>query len=119
MGYTPGFLRSQIRELKEGLKDKSAPFGVDLLIPRAFFFSSVVLSVPMCCLSGLQLSLTRFLLFPHARRAEVGGTARKTNRDYTEGKLPELIDIIIEEKAALFVCAIGVPPKEAIDKLHK
>jgi len=53
------------------------------------------------------------------RRAEVGGSARKTNRDYTEGKLPELIDIIIEEKAKLFVCAIGVPPKEQIDKLHK
>ena len=27
--------------------------------------------------------------------------------------------MIIEEKAALFVCAIGIPPKEAVDKLHK
>jgi hypothetical protein len=27
---------------------------------------------------------------------QVGGSARKTNTDYTEGKLPELIDIIIE-----------------------
>jgi NAD(P)H-dependent flavin oxidoreductase YrpB (nitropropane dioxygenase family) len=36
----------------------------------------------------------------------------------TGGKLDELIDIIIEEKAALFVCAIGVPPKSAVDKLH-
>jgi len=48
----------------------------------------------------------------------VGGTARKTNYDYTKGQLPELIDVIIEEKAALFVCAIGVPPKEVVDKLH-
>lgn len=24
---------------------------------------------------------------------------------------------IIEEKAALFVCAVGVPPKEAVDKV--
>lgn len=51
---------------------------------------------------------------------QVGGAnARKTNKDYTKGKLHELIDIIIEEKAALFVSAVGVPPKWAIDKLHE
>lgn len=49
---------------------------------------------------------------------QVGGGARKTNKDYTLGTLPELIDIIIEEKAALFICAVGVPPKWAVDKLH-
>mmetsp|Transcript_2492 Transcript_2492/g.5723 ORF Transcript_2492/g.5723 Transcript_2492/m.5723 type:complete len:354 (+) Transcript_2492:285-1346(+) len=49
---------------------------------------------------------------------QVGGNARKTNHDYTHGKLPELIDIIIAEKASLFVCAVGVPPKWAADKLH-
>merc|ERR1712007_299747 len=38
--------------------------------------------------------------------------------DYTGGTLPELIDIIIEEKAALFICAVGVPPKWAVEKLH-
>lgn len=38
---------------------------------------------------------------------QVGGSARKTNKDYTAGKLPELIDVIIESKAALFVCAVG------------
>ena len=27
------FLREQIRELKDGLDNKSAPFGVDLLLP--------------------------------------------------------------------------------------
>ncbi|KII85970.1 hypothetical protein PLICRDRAFT_165562 [Plicaturopsis crispa FD-325 SS-3] len=50
---------------------------------------------------------------------QVGGSARKTNYDYTKGQLPELIDVIIEEKTALFVCAIGVPPKEVVEKLHK
>ncbi|KDQ15111.1 hypothetical protein BOTBODRAFT_158740 [Botryobasidium botryosum FD-172 SS1] len=50
---------------------------------------------------------------------QVGGGARKTNYDYTKGKLAELISIIIEEKASLFVCAVGVPPKEAVDPLHK
>ncbi|KAF8575205.1 NPD-domain-containing protein [Ramaria rubella] len=50
---------------------------------------------------------------------QVGGNARKTNTDYTRGQLPELIDVIIEEKAKLFVCAIGVPPKDVVDKLHK
>jgi len=49
---------------------------------------------------------------------QVGGGARKTNKDYTGGTLPQLIDIIIEEKAALFICAVGVPPKWAVDKLH-
>lgn len=49
---------------------------------------------------------------------QVGGNARKTNKDYTEGKLPELIDIIIESKAKLFVSAVGVPPKQVVDKLH-
>jgi len=50
---------------------------------------------------------------------QVGGSARKTNYDYTGGKLNELIDVIIEEKASLFVCAIGVPPKPVVEKLHK
>jgi hypothetical protein len=27
--------------------------------------------------------------------------------------------VIIEEKAALFVSAVGVPPKEVIERLHK
>jgi len=50
---------------------------------------------------------------------QVGGSARKTNYDYTKGQLPELIQIIIEEKARLFVSAVGVPPKWAVDTLHK
>lgn len=49
---------------------------------------------------------------------QVGGNARKTNKDYTDGSLPELIDIIIESGAKLFVSAVGVPPKFAVDKLH-
>lgn len=27
--------------------------------------------------------------------------------------------MIIEEKTKLFVCAVGVPPKEVVEKLHK
>ena len=50
---------------------------------------------------------------------KIGGTARKTNKDYTNGNLNKLIDIIIDEKAKLFVCAVGVPPKFVVDKLHK
>ncbi|KAB5589916.1 2-nitropropane dioxygenase [Ceratobasidium theobromae] len=50
---------------------------------------------------------------------QVGGSARKTNYDYTKGQLPQLLDVIIEEKTALFVCAVGVPPKSAVEKLHK
>ncbi len=39
--------------------------------------------------------------------------------DYTKGKLDELIDIIIESGAKLFVSAVGVPPKHVVEKLHK
>ncbi|KAJ5787115.1 hypothetical protein N7457_002105 [Penicillium paradoxum] len=49
---------------------------------------------------------------------QVGGSARKTNYDYTKGKLGELVDIIIQEKASLFVSAVGVPPKAVVEKLH-
>ena len=70
---------------------------------------------------------------------QIGGSARKTNvcgfhstywhsainndvfrkLDYTRGQLPELIDVIIEEKTRLFVSAVGVPQREVVDKLHK
>lgn len=47
------------------------------------------------------------------------GSYSRPQYDYTKGQLPELIDVIIEEKASLFVCAVGVPPKWAVEKLHK
>ncbi|EYE95650.1 nitronate monooxygenase [Aspergillus ruber CBS 135680] len=49
---------------------------------------------------------------------QVGGSARKTNYDYTKGKLNELVDIIIESGAKLFVSAVGIPPKAVVDRLH-
>ncbi|KAI6129163.1 2-nitropropane dioxygenase [Pisolithus croceorrhizus] len=49
---------------------------------------------------------------------QIGGNARRTNYDYTNGQLDELLDVIIRSKAALFVSAVGVPPKTAVDKLH-
>merc|ERR1719361_838004 len=83
VGFTPDALRKTIKILKDDLVDKTAPFGVDLLLPQ------------------------------------VGGGARKTNKDYTGGNLSELVDIIIAEKTALFICAVGVPPKWVVDKLHE
>lgn len=50
---------------------------------------------------------------------QVGGNARKTNYDYTNNTLPELVDIIIEEGASLFVSAVGVPPRWVVEKFHK
>ncbi|RCI11702.1 hypothetical protein L249_7633 [Ophiocordyceps polyrhachis-furcata BCC 54312] len=50
---------------------------------------------------------------------QVGGGARKTNHDYTGGKLSELIDITIESGAKLFVSAVGVPPVDVIERLHR
>ena len=49
---------------------------------------------------------------------QVGGGARATNHDYTNGKLDELIDITIESGARLFVSAVGVPPRHVVDRLH-
>ncbi|EAU37970.1 conserved hypothetical protein [Aspergillus terreus NIH2624] len=72
VAYTPEKLREALDELKGYLVDKSAPFGVDLLIPQ------------------------------------VGGNARKTNYDYSHGKLDELIEIIISSGAKLFVCAKAI-----------
>jgi NAD(P)H-dependent flavin oxidoreductase YrpB (nitropropane dioxygenase family) len=39
--------------------------------------------------------------------------------DYTKGKLDELVDIVIESGAKLFVSAVGVPPKHVVERLHK
>ncbi|KAF2842715.1 2-nitropropane dioxygenase [Patellaria atrata CBS 101060] len=49
---------------------------------------------------------------------QVGGSARKTNIDYTQGSLNELLDVVIEGGAKLFVSAVGVPDKWVVDKLH-
>lgn len=50
---------------------------------------------------------------------QVGGAARKTNVDYTRGKLDELIDAIIDGGAKVFVSAVGTPPKYVVERLHK
>lgn len=50
---------------------------------------------------------------------QVGGSARKTNHDYTHGQLDDLISVVIEEKAKLFVSAVGVPPEHVIKRLHE
>jgi NAD(P)H-dependent flavin oxidoreductase YrpB (nitropropane dioxygenase family) len=50
---------------------------------------------------------------------QVGGAnARKTNKDYTGGQLEAMVDVMIEEKVPLFVCAVGIPPKWVVEKLH-
>ena len=37
---------------------------------------------------------------------------------YSKGQLPALTDVIIKSGAKLFVCAVGVPPTEMVEKLH-
>lgn len=49
---------------------------------------------------------------------KIGGSARKTNQDCTNGRLDELIDITIQSGAKLFVSSSGVPPKHIIERLH-
>lgn len=50
---------------------------------------------------------------------QVGGSARKTNHDYTHGQLDELIEVIIAGGAKLFISAVGVPPDRTIKRLHE
>jgi len=50
---------------------------------------------------------------------QVGEGARATNYDYTKGTLPALIDIICQSGCKLFVSAVGIPPRWAVDKLHE
>ena len=50
---------------------------------------------------------------------QVGGSARKTNHDYTHGQLDELVEVTIRNGAKLFVSAVGVPPGRVIQRLHR
>ena len=50
---------------------------------------------------------------------QVGGSARKTNHDYTHGQLDELIEVTIKNGAKLFISAVGVPPDRTIKRLHE
>ncbi|KAF4663596.1 hypothetical protein FOZ61_001500 [Perkinsus olseni] len=45
--------------------------------------------------------------------------ARKTNKDYSGGQLEALVQVMVDEKVPLFVCAVGVPPRWVSDKLHQ
>ncbi|KAI9780217.1 MAG: hypothetical protein M1816_003141 [Peltula sp. TS41687] len=49
---------------------------------------------------------------------QIGGSARKTNTDYTRGQLDALISIVISSGAKLFVSALGIPPPHVIRRLH-
>ena len=49
---------------------------------------------------------------------QVGGDARKTNKDYTGGQLEALVDVMLDEQVPLFVCAVGIPPLWVVEKLH-
>jgi NAD(P)H-dependent flavin oxidoreductase YrpB (nitropropane dioxygenase family) len=50
---------------------------------------------------------------------KTGDGAKKSNIDYTFGRLDEMVDVVIEEKASLFVSAVGSPPPHVIKKLQK
>jgi NAD(P)H-dependent flavin oxidoreductase YrpB (nitropropane dioxygenase family) len=49
---------------------------------------------------------------------KTGDGAKKSNIDYCFGRLDEMIDVIIEEGASLFVSAVGSPPPHVIKKLQ-
>ncbi|KAK6544128.1 hypothetical protein TWF694_000836 [Orbilia ellipsospora] len=50
---------------------------------------------------------------------QIGGRARKTNYDYTTGRAEEIVDVVIQEGAKMFVSALGAPPPHLVDKLHR
>lgn len=51
---------------------------------------------------------------------KVGDGAKKTNRSYTGDQLEELVQVMEQElrPGDLFVCAVGLPPKFVVDRLH-
>lgn len=55
---------------------------------------------------------------PPDKRQDLGLTRDRRSYDYTKGKLDDLVTIIIESGAKLFVSAVGVPPKSVVDRLH-
>lgn len=115
VGYTPDMLREQISELKEYLVDKNAPFGVDLLLPQVGGSARKTKSVSPRSLRLSPLSSDS----PCSPRTESSADLlRALSYDYTKGKLDELVDIIVESGAKLFVSAVGVPTKAVVDKLH-
>ena len=71
-----------------------------------------------------EIRRTKALLNPHATFGvdlllpAVGGSARKTNKDYTGGALEQLVQVMVDERVPLFVCAVGLPPRWVVDKLH-
>lgn len=96
--YSPKHLRGIIKDLKSSLTSPDLRERLPLYeIPsdRAVSAFGVDLLIP-----------------------SLGPTARKTNYDYTKGLLNDLISVIIEEKAKLFVCAVGVPPPDVVKRLH-
>ncbi|CAG8960890.1 hypothetical protein HYFRA_00002427 [Hymenoscyphus fraxineus] len=103
IGYTPDMLREQIAELKSFLDDQSAPFGVDLLLPQV----------------GGSARKTKYASHAEIYPMMITIQAKADVYDYTKGKLDELITIIIESGAKLFVSAVGVPPKHVVERLHK
>jgi NAD(P)H-dependent flavin oxidoreductase YrpB (nitropropane dioxygenase family) len=50
---------------------------------------------------------------------KTGEGAKAANIDCNNGRLEEMIDVIIAEGASLFVSALGAPPPHIIEKLHK
>ena len=96
--------------------DKNAAFGIDLLLPQArnspkISFLSLIVS------SRLVATLERPI-------TTIRQDTCKMLEYYCvlcfsqDGKLPELIDIVVASGCKLFVSAVGVPPRWAVDKLH-
>lgn len=105
--YTPEMLREQVPP------------------PRHLRRLPLVPSSPLSPLTAPQVAELKSYL--HDKNApfgvdlllpKVGAGARATNYDYTKGKLDELVGVVIESGAKLFVSAVGVPPKPVVERLH-
>lgn len=124
LNYEPRMLRKEIQMVRSLLVDKNAPFGVDLLLPkvgdgaRATNYDYTKVCVVCCCCC--VFSLNHFAM---------------------QGQLEELVQVMVEERikvcgeevffflfffspsqplpsTKLFVCAVGVPPRWVVDRLH-
>ena len=74
-------------------------------------------TVYILLLSYPKTAPSPFCIFWPISRALHGILSTHSSSD-THGKLPQLVDIMIEYKIKLFVSAVGVPPDWMITKLH-
>ncbi|KAH0842431.1 2-nitropropane dioxygenase [Fonsecaea pedrosoi] len=120
LGYTPKQLQESVEHRGRGIKNEKNEEGLcSRCIKEGRSLAEEEESMEI--IDELKANLTDPSLPFGVDLAlpQVGGSARKTNHDYTHGQLDELIEVTIRNGAKIFVSAVGVPPERTIKRLHE